>query len=128
MITFVRARLAEHAETAASASIEYLYEEWTAGDYCVDTITDHNIAHPVECTYNVTAIPQHIALHDPAWVKGFVDFAEHLILMRNALADIGHCCGQCGGYAIEIALYDAIIANLAKVWDQHPDYPKTVSE
>jgi hypothetical protein len=110
---FIEARIAEDEQAAARASIEYEYETWTASEDSVSTITNSNIAHTVEATYN-SDVADHIARHDPARAMRQCAAIRELI---NVASDVDALYS----IAAEDAA-DSIRRTIAAIWSDHPDY------
>lgn len=99
---FITDRLDEWQDSAAFACLEYSSEQWTAGEHSVHVVTQWNVAHAVERTYNQQGIADHIARFDPQQVDLLVG----------------------GLRAIVPSLSYVALREVAKIWDEHPDFPK----
>lgn len=126
VIEFLRARLAEDEQAAkhavegpASLATEWHVDRYRQGSEHHLTVAD---ADGVVIAPELGRQADHIARHDPARAAEFVRFVRMMIAIRNGLVADDHECEQCDGYRIEIAMYDAIFRDMAKIWRTHPDY------
>ncbi|AHH20736.1 hypothetical protein NONO_c59600 [Nocardia nova SH22a] len=125
---FITERIADDDTAAMGASIEYGYETWTADANSVDTITESNVAHPVELTYN-DAVAVHVARQDPQRVHRHCEFARGLLDAyrtavaardsRNQHATNAFTAGQ---DAAAIMWLGWALQKTAAIWSDHPDY------
>lgn len=99
---FITDRLDEWQDGVTFACLEYQSEIWTAGEHSVDVITQWNVAHVVERTYNQQGIADHIARFDPRQVD----------TLTAVLRDI-----------VPSLSYPAL-RKVSQIWDEHPDFPK----